>query len=537
MRSRAKLAGKSPVQGCPPGPSRGPDTAYHPGRTWSFFLRVAGGLLWLVATPSIAALPVIDNRIDPHAQFALLDLAKHSGRDARDAALILAAVKTGRLGGIYLDNQGVPALRAQAWNTKWFNLIPKGFDAVVLPAPPSEAGGRPILALRHTVATIPARRNAALLDGWRSFLLLDTGVLRPCAGGAAWVRQVVMTKHCLPPAPLPASLVAPRSGFVSDGTILSGWDKRFNSNNPQCWRAFKPYDQCKASIGKIPEMPPIQPASVHEGSSAVKPKALTEPMLLRIFAPRLVPVPPNANPQAKAKAQQQRNLQISRIKQALPYLEEAFELFLLDTVRSRAHVLAHYGGELGGDPSFFGLREIGADNASYAPFVGRGPLQVTKRPNYALTLAYAEHRMDMLSAESTARFNEVSQIVDQVLAQGTFNTQDVAKIDAAARAHEQAVRNWVRVMTMTEGIRGNIDRAHTFEDGVLFSGAFWQAALCWKSVKTMGPVATTTEFVGSNRGAACVAGGATSASGNAQAIKKAQIYNIATKELGWNPGP
>jgi hypothetical protein len=67
---------------------------------------------------------VIDSRIDVDAQRALISMA--SSRDLatiNDAFDVLELVKTGRLGGIYKENQRVPALLAQKRGIGWWQLF------------------------------------------------------------------------------------------------------------------------------------------------------------------------------------------------------------------------------------------------------------------------------------------------------------------------------------------------------------------------------------------------------------------------------
>jgi len=69
----------------------------------------------------------IDPRIDVDAQRALISMA--SGSDAgaiNDAFNVLELVKTGRLGGIYKEDQRVPALLAQKRGIGWWQLF-EGF--------------------------------------------------------------------------------------------------------------------------------------------------------------------------------------------------------------------------------------------------------------------------------------------------------------------------------------------------------------------------------------------------------------------------
>src|SRR3982750_1979770 len=66
------------------------------------------------ATVTATSAGVIDARIDVFAQRALLRMAKSPDPAARaDASQMLGAVKSGRLAGIYKEDEQVPALRAR----------------------------------------------------------------------------------------------------------------------------------------------------------------------------------------------------------------------------------------------------------------------------------------------------------------------------------------------------------------------------------------------------------------------------------------
>jgi V8-like Glu-specific endopeptidase len=125
----------------------------------------------VTATPA----GVIDSRIDVHAQYALLRMAKGDPSAQADASAMLAAVKSGRLAGIYKEDQQVPALRAKRQGIGWWQLIPAGRDAVVV----NEAGAAPIIVFRDRVRSDASRLDPALRAAWRS--------LQPPAGGGDMV--------------------------------------------------------------------------------------------------------------------------------------------------------------------------------------------------------------------------------------------------------------------------------------------------------------------------------------------------------------
>jgi len=77
----------------------------------------------------------------------------------------------------------------------------------------------------------------------------------------------------------------------------------------------------------------------------------------------------------------------------LPRLNDAFKLMQLDTVEAQAVYLAHAFSESGQLTRF---EEVGAGKRDYAPFIGRGPVQVTWSSGYIRALAYMEVEAERL---------------------------------------------------------------------------------------------------------------------------------------------
>lgn len=106
---------------------------------------------------------VIDPRIEVHAQQSLLRLSKNP-RTSGDAAALLGAVKSGRLGGIYKEDQKVPALLAKALSRGWWEVIPKHADAALVQNRNKSAA--PILVFRSSIHQNPSRLDKTLERGW-----------------------------------------------------------------------------------------------------------------------------------------------------------------------------------------------------------------------------------------------------------------------------------------------------------------------------------------------------------------------------------
>lgn len=116
--------------------------------------------------------------IDVHAQRAIVRLSKNP-LTAADAHTLLDAVKSRSLRGIFIENQKVPALRAQKFGTWYGKLIPAGEDAVVVMAPPGSTEP-PLVAFHDGVKADLARLNPALVKASQSFHLWQTGQLVRC---------------------------------------------------------------------------------------------------------------------------------------------------------------------------------------------------------------------------------------------------------------------------------------------------------------------------------------------------------------------
>src|SRR5262245_32353681 len=123
---------------------------------------------------------LIHPRIDYHAQEALYRMFKSDPAAQEDASGMFAAVKAGQLAGIYIVNQGVPAMRARNMNTWFWQLIPNGEDAILLLDPANPMAGPPLIAFRDSVKSYPSRLDPALRRAWATYKLVRTGQLAQC---------------------------------------------------------------------------------------------------------------------------------------------------------------------------------------------------------------------------------------------------------------------------------------------------------------------------------------------------------------------
>lgn len=93
-------------------------------------------------------------------------------------------------------------------------------------------------------------------------------------------------------------------------------------------------------------------------------------------------------------------------------ISEAFETMLIDTAQAQADFLAHLAGETGGV-----LEELEGDKRSYAPFQGRGAIQITGPEIYAKALGTMQQRRDQIAAQmaSSAAKVEANSLRQQLI--------------------------------------------------------------------------------------------------------------------------
>jgi hypothetical protein len=162
------------------------------------------GELEAPGTSAVTPHSVIDSRIDVHAQYALQRLSKGDAGARAEAAGMLAEVKAGRLGGIYKEDQQVPALRAKRMGKGWWEVIPKAEDAALFLETPNPAA-LPLIVFRDRVRSDAARLDPALRKAFASYSLLRGGGLKPCGATPSAARF----RGAKPAASIPASNVFP----------------------------------------------------------------------------------------------------------------------------------------------------------------------------------------------------------------------------------------------------------------------------------------------------------------------------------------
>ncbi|SDP68672.1 hypothetical protein [Desulforhopalus singaporensis] len=114
---------------------------------------------------------VIDQRIEWHAQAALMAMFEHGGEEAASASAILCAVKRGQIEGIYRHTMKVPALRAREAGTYSWKIIPPHENSICYDQP---AARTPIIVIRDGVAKNRPALIGALQNAWKSCRVIPT---------------------------------------------------------------------------------------------------------------------------------------------------------------------------------------------------------------------------------------------------------------------------------------------------------------------------------------------------------------------------
>ena len=138
--------------------------------------------------PGYSICDFIHERITMEAQLALSDMYKRGGEDCSLALSMLGAVERGELEGIYIEDQGKPALLGQRHGIGWWNLIPPGKNALVL-----ELESPPMLVLRKRAAAQRSTLPEVLKEAWQTSSL----------GGRVIVPFPPKPYGCAPPPPPP----------------------------------------------------------------------------------------------------------------------------------------------------------------------------------------------------------------------------------------------------------------------------------------------------------------------------------------------
>jgi hypothetical protein len=171
---------------------------------------------------------LIDSRIDVAAQRALYQMLKRGLTSRRDALAILAAVKAGRLRGVFREDQKVPAVRARALGKGWWQLVPSGQRAACVTQP---EGQPPLIAFKRGLTSNVVELGAALQNAWAQcglpVLTAPPPSGKPCAS--------VPPPPPPPPPPKPSNGDQPKPSIQGCGWEANiDWDEKFERHFQSC---------------------------------------------------------------------------------------------------------------------------------------------------------------------------------------------------------------------------------------------------------------------------------------------------------------
>lgn len=198
------------------------------------------GELEAPATRGFTAHDVIDARIDPCAQSALLRMRDAGGDTLADAAGLLGAVKSGALAGMFGANLQASVKLATKLGTVWWELLPAGQDAALI-TDPTDPYGPPTIVFRaiQTSGTqrclVASRLDPALRAAWRSFRLVEIGSAVQCESlpETAWTEGELggptVLANIIPPFCMQPRVPSPRPGPAGRDELVS-WCHPFDTS-------------------------------------------------------------------------------------------------------------------------------------------------------------------------------------------------------------------------------------------------------------------------------------------------------------------
>ena len=188
------------------------------------------------------------------------------------------------------------------------------------------------------------------------------------------------------PAPAPTGVLALQRSAGNRAVVAmlarDTWSKDYRTRKSRQGLSYEDYKKAIGTKGAEKYAPEIKAASGW-GGTPLSPVALTRAELGAIVL--------YEGTDAAGRAAHEK-----RLDDYLSFINDSFEAMSIDTVEAQSSFLAH-AAESG---SFAQMTEQGADKRPYAPFIGRGPIQVTWEAGYIQALAYVELRGEQLEAEA-----------------------------------------------------------------------------------------------------------------------------------------
>jgi hypothetical protein len=259
------------------------------------------------------------------------------------------------------------------------------------------------------------------------------------------------------------------------------WGPEYKKRKSRIGESYETYE---STIGKVKQRPEVKDAS-DWGGRQVK-TSISSGQLTRII---------NAAGEPETTA---------RIAPMAGQMSSAFETMGINTAQAQAAYIAHMAGETGGV-----LEEKGGEKRSYAPFQGRGPVQVTHEENYVQTLAYIQKRIEDLEKKITEKEKRITGLEAQKQAGtppegGQASPDPTAEINQLKAEVEKLKKQVEDLKEAHSAVKGDPKKAADPKYAFLFSAAYMHMT---GGVRASGRLGDTAAFVGNRAEDAWVTGG------------------------------
>jgi hypothetical protein len=273
-----------------------------------------------------------------------------------------------------------------------------------------------------------------------------------------------------------------------EGVPPGEWGPEYRKRRSRIGESYETYE---STIGKNKARPELKAAS-EWGGRQVK-TTITTDQLTRII---------NAAGEPKTTA---------RIAPMAGQMSSAFDTMSINTAQAQAAYIAHMAGETGGV-----LEEKEGEKRSYAPFQGRGPVQVTHEENYVQTLAYIEKRIEQLEKDIADKEKRITELEAQKQAGppaegaqapaegGQAPADPTAEINRLKAEVEKAKKQVQDLREAHSAVKGDPKKAADPKYAFLFSAAYMHMT---GGVRASARLGATAAFVGNRPEDAWVTGG------------------------------
>lgn len=308
--------------------------------------------------------------------------------------------------------------------------------------------------------------------------------------------QRLMNRAAATPRPLSASpVVVARNGPETEdiyeeddspfreGVTPGEYGPEYRKRRSRSGQSIESYE---SNIGKNKYQPELKTAS-DWGKPKVK-TTITSPQLTRIV---------NAAREPATTA---------LISPMAGQMSSAFETMGIDTAQAQAAYIAHMVGETRG---VLEEQKKGKKELPYAPFQGRGPVQVTLEENYVQSLAYIQKRIEQLEKEIEKKEKRIAELEAQKQAGppaegGQPPADPTAEINQLKAEVEKIKKQVQDLRDAYTAVKGDPKKAATPKYAFLFSAAYMQMT---GGVKASAQLGDTAAFVGTGPEDRWVTGG------------------------------